>query len=124
MIPFKSVEPVNYHDVIHLEDGSEAADSLDEEDYEEEVREAPIAVQNVTVERRGPGGPRIVRTGTRKIPRREYQIALENIQEDQENVEYAGLAEIPIKEALTGPESNEWMESICIVTNAMPAADS
>ena len=113
MIPFKSVEPVDHEDVIHLEDGSEAVESSDEKDYKEEVRQAPIAVQNVTVEKRRPGRPRMMRTGTRGRPQREYQIALENIQEDQENVEYVGLAEISIKDALTGPESNEWMESIC-----------
>ena len=112
MIPFKSVKTVDHHDAIHQEDDSEAGESLDEEDYEEEVQKAPIAIQNVTVERRGPGRPRIVRTGTRGRPRREYQTPLETVQEDLENVQYAGLAEIPIKEALTGPESNEWIESI------------
>jgi len=52
--------------------------------------------------RRGPGRPRIIRTGLRGRPEKQYHRA-----KLIENSESAYLAEIPISQALQGPNAEE-----------------
>lgn len=85
------------------------------EDLEEE-----LAVQNVNEEdspmqsqtsSRGRGRPRILRTGRRGKPRQIYTHAAEHTgYVDGETV--ALITEIPMRQALSGPEADEWQDAM------------
>lgn len=57
---------------------------------------------------RGRGRPRLIRTGLRGRPRKQYQES--NQAESLE--ETAFIAEIPIQEAIQGPDAEEWRDAI------------
>jgi len=58
--------------------------------------------------RRGRGKPRVVRTGGRGRPSKQYQIAgaITSIEEE------CFMAEMPLREAMKGPNSKEWLNAI------------
>ncbi|KAK2578606.1 hypothetical protein KPH14_001023 [Odynerus spinipes] len=58
--------------------------------------------------RRARGRPRLIRTGLKGRPRKEYQIA----NYVGEETELAHVAEIPFNEAVGGPDSNEWRQAM------------
>lgn len=67
--------------------------------------------------RRGPGRPKIIRTGSRGRPSKKYHMVNETIEMAShefmdENIEFAFNAEIPIKDALQVPFAEEWMHEI------------
>lgn len=71
-------------------------------------------------ERRGPGRPRIIRTGLpgrpRKIPaqarQRDEDDVDGNYAEEHDAPEYAFVAETSIREAVNGPDSGEWLKAM------------
>lgn len=125
---FQPKEEIQQGDQIH-EDDIEAVDEDDLEaandDHIEAVDESDIenADDNYSTDeepflgfeqvraRNTAGRPRILRTGQRGRPKiiRNAQ-RLEAINEHAQN--YAGVAEIPINEALSGPDAMEWEQSI------------
>lgn len=80
----------------------ESDDDQEREETLEDVEELPI------VSRRGPGRPKIDRTGARGRPRKVYNEVDANILE----AEYVFLAEIPIKQAISGADSSEWYQAM------------
>ena len=73
------------------------------EDVNENINED--AIEEVLLARRGPGRPRIERTGLRGRPEKVYQTA--NLIE-----EAIYLAEIPLEQAVHGPCADKWREAI------------
>lgn len=82
----------------NINEDSESSDVSDEEFFD-----APV-VQDVV--RRGPGRPRKVLTGLPGRPRKQYQ------ERHEEQAEMAFNAEIPVNQALTGPESDQWLQTM------------
>lgn len=56
--------------------------------------------------RRAPGRPKVIRTGERGRPRKEYHYHPQRTAFLEEEV--AHLAEVPMKQAMSSPEANEW----------------
>lgn len=111
-IPLKSIETMDQLDILHQENKLEAADLSDKDVFEDASSDAPIAIRDAPVLKRGSGRPRLIRTGPRGRPRKEYHMNLQDVDEPEDNAEYAGIAEVSFEEALTGPESKEWKGSI------------
>ena len=61
--------------------------------------------------RRLPGRPKIIRTGNRGRPVKQYRVANGRMALE-ESSEYANMAEISLKEALSGNEVDEWKAAI------------
>lgn len=60
--------------------------------------------------RRGPGRPRIIRTGQRGRPRKQYNDVVQHVESDLS--EQASLSEVPMRRALAGPNSEEWFDAM------------
>lgn len=56
---------------------------------------------------RGRGRPKIIRTGSRGRPKKEYHVAAEESGNVAEN-DTVLMAEVPMKQAVTGPDSEQW----------------
>jgi len=61
-------------------------------------------------QKRGPGGPRIIRTGQRGRPRHQYQPAREN--RENREPDFVNLAEIPLKQAMCSEDAEDWCNAI------------
>jgi len=87
-------------------DYDEHHDAPDDRDIEE--AEEDEVTRSKESSRRGRGRPRIVRTGGRGRPSKQYQIAgaVTSIEEE------CFVAEISLREAMKGPNSNEWLNAI------------
>lgn len=78
---------------------------------EDDVREDPDHDAGVEeTPRRGPGRPRILRTGARGRPRKIFSAPREaaNVADDESSY----LAEVPIKKVTSGPEADEWYRAM------------
>ncbi|CAA9998103.1 unnamed protein product, partial [Nesidiocoris tenuis] len=97
-------------------------ENIDEEDVviEENLTET-IPETNIPI--RGRGRPKLVRTGMRGRPRKQYctkpaESALPDPEDDSilgpepDFEELAGIADISVKKALAGPDSKGWQEAI------------
>lgn len=75
--------------------------------------------------RRGRGRPRIVRTGQRGRPRREYPVHLDLIVDEAEiDGPGANLAEIPLRQAVSGEDAEEWHQAIVTETRSILKHDT
>lgn len=61
-------------------------------------------------QRRGPGRPRVIRTGQRGRPRLQYQPVREERAEERPS--FAGLVEIPVKQAMCSEDAEGWRKAI------------
>lgn len=77
----------------------------------EEGEDEPELDPPLAAARRGPGAPKIIRTGQRGRPKKVYNMIPTN-EADFISVEEVLLAEIPMDKALNGPSSNEWQEAM------------
>lgn len=94
------------------EDADDGEEGHAEEDENLRVDEAPDGLER-PLARRGVGRPRLIRTGARGRPRKEYQPANAQLaEESQDTVEYANVAEVPLKPALSGTDAIEWKDAI------------
>jgi len=75
-----------------------------EEDCDHEEDGESIDYQEDISLRRGPGRPRIVRTGIRGRPKKSYNMIVPE--------ESGMLAEVSIKEAIKGPDVDEWYSAM------------
>jgi len=107
-----------------VEAGVDVLDELEEADAEEEEDEAvfpPPAVerddsqpeeneieQDLGEPRRGRGRPEIIRTGQRGRPRKRYNV----VSSANSVMEESLIAEIPLEEAIRGPDSKEWLHAM------------
>ena len=82
-------------------------EDLEVEEQEAEDEEA-VAGPGDKVIKRGPGRSKMVRTGQRGRPQKVYH----EIQEEASVAEFGLTCEIPIKEAMAGPEVSEWDQAI------------
>lgn len=78
-------------------------DDSDQEDQPAEEPETPPQERQVAPPIRGPGRPRVVRTGQRGRPRKLYCVR---------PGEEANVAEIPVNEAVSSEDSAEWLEAM------------
>lgn len=101
---------------VNVDSGND--DEMREEDINAEPRpechghdqEEPMPAA-MNEPRRGRGRPKKIMTGNRGRPRKQYQVADDvNIAEQVE--EFGGLAEIPIHDAIKGPDSDEWFQAM------------
>lgn len=91
----KDIERNPENNVRSLDDGQQDP----EEESENRVHDPP---------RRGPGRPRIIRTGLRGRPRKEYSVP----SQIREVADTTCLAEIPLERAIGGPHADEWYQAI------------
>ena len=97
------------------EDASELLQPNNQEDLSEEDKQGfnDIADARPTLEEtRGRGRPRIIRTGQPGRPRKQYQPGNLNRTGIAEPNEETFLSEVPMKEAMKGPNANEWHQAI------------
>jgi len=80
--------------------------NIEQEQEEECPRE--FEAENPQPTMRGRGRPRIIRSGLRGRPCKEYQTQTVTF----EPPEVAGIAEVRIKDALSSPEAEEWLSAI------------
>lgn len=117
------IEEIQDEGIGNEQDVEEIQDIENEQVIEETQDEDEI--QNVRDEKkkRTPGRPRLIRTGERGRPRKEYKTTkiCENIEEyleelnDSENIELENFsfgAEIPFKQAISSSDSSEWYEAM------------
>lgn len=83
-----------------LQDPDPLEDGNDEEDAPEDLNQHP--------RQRGQGRPKILRTGLRGRPKKQYHEA--SCREEIDEV--ANLAEIPLEDAVLGPHAEEWYQAI------------
>lgn len=109
-------EPI---EVIAIEQNIEETNiegNMEERNIEENVEEVNNEERNAEVSGRGPGRPKLLRTGCRGRPRKIYQEANEvdnfNKERECEEFDYAFLADIPLKQALNSPEAEEWYNAM------------
>lgn len=81
-------------------------DNESETDLNQEDEDTNANEQNES--RRGPGRPRLLRTGLRGRPRKNYN----TVSFAEEIEETAHLAEIPPEEALSGPDREDWIKAM------------
>lgn len=79
----------------------------DATDRDEDTSDDDNAELNQDDERRGRGRPRLVRTGGPGRPRKQY-----TMHRRANAVEEAFVAEVPLREAISGPNSSEWLCAI------------
>ena len=97
------------------EDASELLQPNNQEDLSEEDKQGfnDIADARPTLEEtRGRGRPKIIRTGQPGRPRKQYQPGNLNRAGIAEPNEETFLSEVPMKEAMKGPNANEWHQAI------------
>jgi len=88
-------------------EGEDSTDEIEPEATDQESED--ITSQDIPVtSRRIRGRPRILRTGSRGRPRRIFN-AVEQIQESPDII---GLSEISLKEAVRGPDAENWNRAI------------
>lgn len=83
-----------------------APDEIDDPDQEIRPAEQPAtppADRQVSPPTRGPGRPKLVRTGGRGRPRKLYCV---------QPGEAANVAEVPVNQAVSGEDSAEWLEAM------------
>ena len=110
--------PVPKHVSVELGSFDNSA-SLPEEDIDEGGTETPVEELDPEVEdaeeyprldddnrKKAPGRPRIMRTGKRGRPRKQFHYHREEPADS--NVEIATLSEVPMKKALSSPEADAW----------------
>ena len=94
--------PLNVDTINHVpggpEDDTTSHDSNDDE-------EAPRPQRG-----RGPGRPRIIRTGQRGRPRRQHQPSRENAEFDGSDL--VNLAEVPFRSAMHSNDAEHWLKAI------------
>lgn len=104
----------DYIDVLHYRSsyGEEdpASSGIETESSEAETDNAEPNDANVEM-RRGPGRPRIVRTGRPGRPRKEYRPAA-NIVEPIHFSNEAYLGEVPMRQAMSGDDVEEWKRAM------------
>jgi len=93
---------------VSPEDNEYVEDDLDTTEDESSRSEAS---------KRGRGRPRILKTGERGRPRKQYQVVTEQARDDEaaqisDEVEMALLSEISISEAITGNDMEEWLDAM------------
>jgi len=76
-------------------------------DQEEAIEDLPDSEETQPESKRGPGRPRKIRTGNRGRPRKEF-----NLVESTSRAEETFLVEIPISQAISGTDANEWYRSM------------
>ena len=79
------------------------------DNVEDDADDDPPANEEPDV-RRGPGRPRIIRTGQRGRPRKQYNEVAQYV--ESELAEQAFLSEIPMRRALAGHDSDEWFDAM------------
>ena len=112
-------DPLAEEDSIRDDSGGMRSnqDNIEVPDPLRRVAESQDDVVQMNVPTRGPGRPRISRIGSRGRPRKVYNTrsrsrmentgSAENESTDEE-YESAELADVSVKEALSGPETNKW----------------
>jgi len=92
--------PEENHDDQDEEEDEEGSEHGGEENCREN--------SNLDAPRRGPGRPRIQRTGTRRRPKKLFH----TVNCVGETEETAFITEIPIEQALRGPDAEEWLQAM------------
>lgn len=85
-------------DPISISDGEDT--EVDSNDYEDVMEQTPLI--------RGRGRPRLIRTGRRGRPRKQFNYTDQTAKHE----EAASMAEVPIEEAIRGLDAEEWREAI------------
>lgn len=102
----QSVDQKVTNDNVDIEMISEPLNAAPEnlEEVDEEPEEADAQEEGAPIRRRG--RPRIIRTGLPGRPRKDYgQLGIDQ-------GDFACVAEIPVTQAISGPNSSEWIEAI------------
>ena len=94
---------------IYEEDEPDPDENI-EEDGNEEITEAEVEDIEVPL-RRGPGRPAKILTGLRGRPRKRYCPYQKHVDQN-ENLEEAHLEEVPTKQAVSGPDAEEWYRAM------------
>ena len=98
----------------HSHNQDDERENTDNEDNASEILSSDEDVTQENEARRGPGRPRKLYTGARERPRKQYQ-TVHNVEEISPPSEcVVCLAEIPIRDAIKGPELNKWLEAMAI----------
>ena len=98
------------HDHQNIETASGSDDS-EGEDASEGEDELP-STSTFEHQARGRGRPRIIRTGSRGRPKKQYRADTVSLIQRVEATEETFISEIPMKEAMTSPDANEWHQAI------------
>lgn len=108
-IEVEAEEPVEQGEVEHEEEQAEIEETPSEDDAATENEQVEGRKSEHKDERRGPGRPKIIRTGKPGRPRKVYN----EIQNETRNIEEnAFLSEIPFQQAMRSPEVDEWKKAI------------
>jgi hypothetical protein len=96
---------VDVHPMLQQNVSQELELERDDEIADEKVlREEENVVEEQQRSRRGPGRPKLVRTGTPGRPKKVYT---EIPQEKANNTDFVLTCEVPMKQALTGPDAGD-----------------
>ena len=104
---------------MQVEDPAESSEEEANEEVNLRQGEAPEALlprfaeQDVQL-RRAPGRPQIARTGARGRPRKIFNVVenRNNLEEADSAQEIAGVAEVSLREAMSGSNAKEWKSAI------------
>lgn len=97
-------------------------DLIKEEDMESiHSQEESIGDDNdeAEIQRRGPGRPRLIRTGRRGRPRKQYSVAEAKVVQEE-----VFLTEIPIMQAVASSDSSEWYDAMATELKSVIANDT
>ncbi|CAL1680763.1 unnamed protein product [Lasius platythorax] len=95
-------QPMDNVDPERENENAEDVAAPDQEDEEIPLANAPDNANR----RRAPGRPKIVRTGSRGRPRKEYHSRPEEAAFSEEQVAF--ISEVPMKKAMSSPNADEW----------------
>jgi hypothetical protein len=101
---------VDVHPMLQQNVSQELELERDDEIADEKVlREEENVVEEQQRSRRGPGRPKLVRTGAPGRPKKVYN---EIPQEEANNTDFVLTCEVPMKQALTGPDAGDWLSAM------------
>jgi hypothetical protein len=103
---------VDVHPMLQQNVSQELELERDDEIADEEgevLRDEENVVEEQQRSRRGPGRPKLVRTGAPGRPKKVYN---EIPQEEANNTDFVLTCQVPMKQALTGPDAGEWLSAM------------
>lgn len=93
-------------------------DDLDQQLVRAEEPPPPILEQQPVFQKRGPGRPKIIRTGLPGRPKKEFKL----VETHEAQLTLGEPVDVSVREALTGPYSQEWKNSMEEEFNALKAS--
>lgn len=94
----------------YITNNEDALDDVEHESHEELDAHPQTEDLPPGTPKRAPGRPRIERTGLKGRPRKLFQTVEADARVTEE--EFVFLAEIPVKQAVSSPDSEEWYDAM------------